>query len=207
MPILDSSRAIYKSRQKNFLLICATCEFDPYTLSEEELCTVVTHIAAGHTVKTAIQYISAIQYMWTTAGVGLLPRGPHFKLFMRDLQSLCCESVKVITKSSRTVYKCRQKHFLSICATCGFDSNTLSEEDLCVVVSHITIAHSAAVALQYLSAIQALWTTTGTGRLPRGPHFKCFMKSLPNVGNKSVDALETLIKMSKKISPRIDQQQ
>jgi glutaredoxin len=194
MPISDNSRMVYKSRQKNFLLICAHCDFDPYTLSEEELCVVVTHIAIGHTAKTAVQYISAIQYMWTSAGSGRLPRGLHFKRLMKGLQTMCDDSAKVITESSRAVYKCRQKHYIAICVTCKFDPYTLSEEDLCVVVSHVTMTHSVAVALQYLSAIQDMWTTAGAGRLPRGPHFKQFMKTLPN--RCTTESVENLLALS-----------
>jgi hypothetical protein len=88
MHISANSRTVYEGKQKQFIKFCYTCGFDPYTLSEEELCMAVAHFALGHTVTTVGQYLSAIQNMWTSAGAGPLPRGQRFSRFIKGLHRL-----------------------------------------------------------------------------------------------------------------------
>lgn len=96
MHIAATSRTVYEGKQKLFITFCHTCGFDPYTLSEDELCMAVAHFSLGHSVTTVGQYLSAIQNMWTSAGAGPLPRGDRFHRFNKGLHRLLDASDAVV---------------------------------------------------------------------------------------------------------------
>ena len=86
--ITGSSRKGYHRLQKQFIDFCLEFDLDPLTVSEDELCKAAAYFTLGHTVNSMDGFMSALQDMYTTAGVGPLPRGPKFKLFRRGLMRL-----------------------------------------------------------------------------------------------------------------------
>ena len=55
------------------------------------------HYTMGHTVNSVDSYMSALQDMYNTAGVGPLPRGPKYKLFKRGLVRLLGAADEVVS--------------------------------------------------------------------------------------------------------------
>ena len=94
--ITGSSRKGYHGLQRQFIDFCQEFDLDPLTVSEDELCKAAAYFTLGHTVNSVDGYMSALQDMYTTAGVGPLPRGPKFKLFKRGLMRLFCAADEVI---------------------------------------------------------------------------------------------------------------
>jgi hypothetical protein len=88
MHISAGTRGTYVSLQRVFIEFCENFGRDPLGLTEDDLCVCVVDFALGHTVRSVLSYVSAIQNLWDSEGKGPLPRGSAYLLTCRGLRRL-----------------------------------------------------------------------------------------------------------------------
>jgi hypothetical protein len=83
--IARSSTRTYAASQRVFLQFCEDFNVDPWCITEDDLSLAVVFFAMNHTCRSVPSYLSAIQNLWTTEGLGPLPRGVALKHTVKGL--------------------------------------------------------------------------------------------------------------------------
>jgi hypothetical protein len=96
-----------------------------------------------------------------------------------------------IAASSLGTYKGLQSIFMQCCKAFGLDPMTINQEELSWVVCHYALDHTTNSVASYLSAIQNLYYSAGTGAIPRGADFLLFLRGLKRLFSPADEVVRT----------------